>query len=151
MKIIKNIMAMAICLLLVFLLSGCKKSVRPDIISFRDTNDKLLMSGDVIKYAEAGEDAAGNPCIVLKILDTKKFYSVTEEISKKYDNRIVIWYKFDEEKNSFKESENNCGYLKDPSCLSTALVSQAYDSDEILITASFTKAEVSKMVSLINE
>lgn len=147
-----KLLIITISIFAILFISGCsQKNVNPDIISFRDTNDKLLMSGDVIKYAKAGTDASGKPCIVLKISDTKKFYEVTEEISKKDDNRIVIWYKFDENKNSFKKSEDNCGYLKDPSCLSTASVSQAFDSDEMLIVGSFTEAEVNKMVKLINE
>lgn len=140
------------CFFSIVLINGCShENVNPNIISFRDTNDKLLMSGDVIKYAKAGKDASNRPCIVLKISDTKKFHDITKTISKKDDNRLVIWYKFDENKNSFKDSEDNCGYLKDPSCLSTASVSQAFDNDEILIIGSFTEEEVNKMVKKINE
>ena len=148
MKKIRNIMVL---LVLVFIISGCSKNENSNTISFRDTDDNLLMSGEVVKYAEEGEDASGNPCIVLKISDTKKLYKITDEISKKEDNMIVIWYKFDANKNSYKTNKDDCGNLEKPACLSAAIVSQGFDSDEMLIVGSFTKEEVSNMVRLINK
>lgn len=148
----KKIIIVAILSICIGLLTtGCEKKAKTNVISFRDTEDNLLMSGEVVKYAEAGEDAAGNPCIVLKISDTKKLYEVTDKISKKENNMIVIWYEYDEKKNSYELDKNNCGNLAKPSCLSAAIVSQGFDNDEILIVGSFTQEEVNSVVELINE
>ena len=53
-------------------------------LSFRDTDDNLLMTSDVLSAggAKVSEDSSGNPAVLLSIKDKDKFYNVTNKISK---------------------------------------------------------------------
>ena len=80
-------------------------------LSFRDTNDKLLMNSDVLKSggAKVGQDEKGRPAVSLSIADKDKFYEVTNKISQQQeDNVIVIWLDFDGT-TSFKKEQEKCG------------------------------------------
>ena len=72
-------------------------------LSFRDTDDNLLMNSDVLKAggAKVSEDSSGNPAVLLTVKDKDKFYQVTNKISKKTNNTIVIWLDYNSEKNSY--------------------------------------------------
>ena len=52
-------------------------------LSFRDTDNKLLMTSDVLEagHAKIGQDASGNPAVSLSVKDKDKFFEVTKEIS----------------------------------------------------------------------
>ena len=119
-------------------------------LSFRDTEDNLLMSSDVLKAggAKISQDSSGNPAVLLTIKDKDKFYEVTKKISEQKNNSIVIWLDFNELTDSYEKEGSMCG-TSESNCLSAATVSQGFASD-VIIQGSFTDDEVSNLVDLIN-
>ena len=119
-------------------------------LSFRDTEDNLLMTSDVLRAggAKIGQDSAGNPAVALSVKDKDKFYEVTSEISKKDNNQIVIWLDYNDLRDSYEKEGSLCG-TSESNCLSAATVSQGFASD-VIIQGSFTQEEVSNLVDLIN-
>ena len=119
-------------------------------LSFRDTDNNLLMSSDVLRAggAKIGQDAAGNPAVALSVKDKDKFYEVTSEISGRDDNKIVIWLDFNDLRDSYEKEASICG-TSESNCLSAATVSQGFASD-VIIQGNFTYDEVSNLVDLIN-
>ena len=119
-------------------------------LSFRDTEDNLLMSSDVLKAggAKISQDSSGSPAVLLTVKDKDKFYEVTKEISEKENNYIVIWLDYNELKNSYEKEGSLCG-TSGSNCLSAATVSQGFASD-VIIQGNFTQEEVSNLVDLIN-
>lgn len=120
-------------------------------LTFRDTNDNLLMTADVLKSggARVGQDNNGFPAVALSIKDNEKFLKVTTNVSKMEDNRIVIWLDFEEGKDSFAKEQGKCGSLKSSRCLSVASVGQGFASD-VIIQGNFKLDEVTSLVELIN-
>ena len=121
-------------------------------LSFRDVDDNLLMTSDVLTAggAKIGQDARGGPAVALSVKDKDKFFEVTNKI-KDYDsgkNMIVIWLDFEEGKDSYNSEGRKCG-SSGSRCLSAATVSQGFASD-VIIQGSFTQDEVSNLVDLIN-
>ena len=116
-------------------------------LSFRDTSDNLLMTGDVISGAKIGTDQNGRLAVALSVKDKDKFFEVTKKVSGMSDNRIVIWLDYDSG-DSFK-NEVNCGSLTSSKCLSSATVSEGFASD-VIIQGNFTREEVEMLVDLIN-
>ena len=119
-------------------------------LSFRDTEDNLLMTSEVLKAggAKIGQDSAGNPAVALSVKDKDKFYEVTSNISKQDNNMIVIWLDYNDLTDSYSKEKGKCG-TSGSSCLSAATVSQGFASD-VIIQGSFTQEEVSNLVDLIN-
>ena len=76
-------------------------------LSFRDVDDKLLMSSDVLSAGQAkvGQDEQGRPAVALTVKDKDKFYEVTNEISSRESgkNMIVIWLDFNQMTDSFEK------------------------------------------------
>ena len=119
-------------------------------LSFRDYNDNLLMTADVLKgEVKLAQDTFGRPAISLPIKDTKKFYEVTNKVKDMTNNIIVIWLDFDEGIDSYFKERDNCGALSTSKCLSAATVSEAFASD-VIIQGNFTKEEATSLVELIN-
>lgn len=119
-------------------------------LTFRDTEDNLLMTSDVLTSggAKISQDAAGNPAVSLSVKDKEKFYDVTNKISKSKDQTIVIWLDYNDSKDSFKKESSRCGSV-DSNCLSAATVSQGFASD-VIIQGNFTDEEVENLTDLIN-
>ena len=119
-------------------------------LSFRDTEDNLLMTSDVLKSggAKISQDSAGNPAVALSVKDKDKFYEVTNKISQQENNYIVIWLDYNELKDSYSKEGSKCG-TNESNCLSAATVSQGFASD-VIIQGNFTNEEVSNLVDLIN-
>ena len=119
-------------------------------LSFRDTDNNLLMTSDVLKAggAKVSQDDAGRPAVLLSVNDKDKFYEVTSEVSKKESNMIVIWLDYNEMTDSYKKEGNLCG-TSESNCLSAATVSQGFASD-VIIQGNFTIEEVTNFVDLIN-
>lgn len=119
-------------------------------LSFRDVDDNLLMSSDVLKAggAKISQDSSGNPAVLLSVKDKDKFYEVTNTV-KDYDkNMIAIWLDFNEMTDSFEKEGSMCG-TSESNCLSAATVSQGFASD-VIIQGNFTQEEASNLVDLIN-
>ena len=119
-------------------------------LSFRDTNDNLLMTSDVLVAggAKVSTDSSGNPAVLLSVKDKDEFYKVTNKVKDYDQNMIVIWLDYDEEEDSYASEGAMCG-TDESNCLSAATVSQGFASD-VIIQGSFTEDEVSNLVDLIN-
>lgn len=119
-------------------------------VSFRDTDDKLLMDSSVIKGAKLSSDDSGKPAISLQVADKAKFLEATTEISSKEagKNVMVIWYNFEKGVNSYSKDRENCGN-EGSVCLSAATVSQGFSSD-VIITGNFEKEEAESLATSIN-
>ena len=119
------------------------------ILSFRDYNDNLLMTSDVLGgEARVSQDEYGHPAVSLKIKDTDTFYEVTKKVKNMTKNVMVIWLDYDENSDSYKKEINTCGN-SNSHCLSAARVDRAFASD-VIIQGNFTKEEVTSLVELIN-
>ena len=119
-------------------------------LTFRDYNDNLLMTSDVLGgNAKVTVDDSGRPAVSLNIKDTDTFYNVTNKISKMSNNVIVIWLDYQDGVDSYSKEKGNCGSLSDSRCLSAATVSQGFASN-VIITGNFTQEEVKSLVELIN-
>lgn len=123
------------------------------LLSFRDTNDNLLMTSEILGKNGASADTNSEtlkPIVKLDIKDSNKFYNVTKEISTSSDNRIVIWLDYDSSTDSFASQEDTCGENENNKCLSAAYVSEGLNSSSVIIEGNFTKEKVERLVDLIN-
>ena len=119
------------------------------VLSFRDYNDNLLLTSDVLGgQAKVTTDEYGHPAVSLKIKDTDAFYEATKKVKNMTNNIMVIWLDYDESTDSFVKERNQCG-TSASHCLSGATVNKAFASD-VIIQGSFTKEEASSLVELIN-
>ena len=119
-------------------------------LSFRDANDNLLMTADVLGgTVKVSQDQYGRPAVSLPIKDKEKFYEVTSKVKDMTNNVIVIWLDYDETKDSYYKEKENCGSLSSSRCLSAARVDSAFSSD-VIIQGNFTTEEVKSPVELIN-
>lgn len=120
------------------------------VLSFRDSNDNLLMSADVLgDRAGVTTDRYGRPAVSLSIKDTDTFYNVTKKVKDMSNNIIVIWLDFDENENSYFKEQDTCGSLSTSRCLSAATVNEAFASD-VIIQGNFSMEEAKSLVELIN-
>lgn len=117
-------------------------------ITFRDTNNNLLMGKDVVRNAKFTQDDKGNPAISLSIKNKDKFLEVTTNVSKMKENVIVIWRDFVDGENYYLSEKDTCG-KSNSNCLSNATVSQGFSSD-VIITGNFTKEDAETLATAIN-
>lgn len=116
------------------------------VLSFRDYNDNLLMTSDVLGgTCKLVYDNSGRPAVSLNIKDTDKFYDVTKKVKNMTNNVIVIWLDYQD---GDRYVDANCGE-GNSRCLSAARVEQAFASD-VIIQGNFTKDEAKKLTDLIN-
>lgn len=118
-------------------------------LTFRDTNNNLLMNSDVLNGggAKVSQDEKGRPAVSLSVADKDKFHEVTSKISQQEDNVIVIWLDYDGT-TSYENEKGKCGNGTSK-CLSAASVQQGFSSD-VIIQGNFTEEEVKTLVELIN-
>lgn len=120
------------------------------VLSFRDYNDNLLMTSDVLGgSAKVASDKYGRPAVSLEVKDTAKFYEVTNKVKDMDNNIIVIWLDYNEEEDAYLKEKDNCGSLNNSRCLSAAYVQEAFASD-VIIQGNFTTEEAKSLVELIN-
>lgn len=124
------------------------------VLSFRDVNDNLLMTSEVLAKggakAELNPQAPGTYMVSLNIKDTSKFYEVTKEISKMPEgqNLMVSWLDFEEGVDKFSDrGYENC---RDMKCLSAAGVNEGLNSSSVIITGNFTKEDAELLAEYIN-
>ena len=119
-------------------------------LSFRDTDDNLLMTSDVLVAggAKVGQDSSGRPAVALSVKDKDEFYKVTNKVKDYDNNMIVIWLDYNENEDSYISEGAMCG-TSESNCLSAATVSQGFASD-VIIQGNFTEDEVESLVDLIN-
>ena len=82
-------------------------------LTFRDSNNNLLMTSDVLKAggAKVSQDQSGKPAVALSIRDKDTFYKVTNKVKDMSNNTIVIWLDFDESKDSYASESSSCGRI----------------------------------------
>ena len=80
-------------------------------LSFRDTDDNLLMTSDVLVAggAKVSADSSGNPAVLLSVKDKDEFYKVTNKVKDYDNNTIVIWLDYDEDADSYASEGAMCG------------------------------------------
>ena len=131
------------------------------VLSFRDHNDNLLLTSDVLGgQARVGQDEYNRPAVSLKIKDTDAFYEATKKVKNMTPNVMVIWLDYDENSDSYANEQKKaelaasrgekagCG-TSNSHCLSAARVEKAFASD-VIIQGNFEKDEVKSLVELIN-
>ncbi len=119
-------------------------------LTFRDSEDNLLMTSDVLKSggAKVTTDSSGKPAVSLSVSDKDTFYKVTNAVKDYENNIIVIWLDFNEMTDSYANEGSMCG-TSESNCLSAATVSQGFASD-VIIQGNFTEEEATELVDLIN-
>lgn len=125
------------------------------ILSFRDVNDNLLMTSEVLDkggaIAELNPQIPGTYMVSLKIKDTSKFYEVTRDISKMSEpnNLIVTWLDFEEGKDSYSNFGETCGD-GNMKCISAARVTEGLNSPSVTISGAFGKEDAELLAEYIN-
>ena len=119
-------------------------------LTFRDSEDNLLMNSDVLKAggARLTTDSNGRPAVSLAVKDKDTFYKVTNAVKGYENNVIVIWLDYNEMTDSYASEGSACG-TAESNCISAATVSEGFASD-VIIQGNFTEEEASNLVDLIN-
>ena len=119
-------------------------------LTFRDSEDNLLMSSDVLEAggARLTTDQNGRPAVSLAVKDKDTFYKVTNAVKDYENNVIVIWLDYNEMTDSYASEASMCG-TSESNCISAATVSEGFASD-VIIQGNFTEEEASNLVDLIN-
>lgn len=117
-------------------------------LSFRDFNDKEMMTGADLKEGGAKQtfDENSRPVVEVTLKDPKKFKQITEQISAmpQPTNILAIWLDFEEGKDSIKKPETQDNMISNPQ------VSEIFDTDKVLITGQFTIEEANELADLLN-
>ncbi|HDV6238318.1 TPA: protein translocase subunit SecDF [Staphylococcus pseudintermedius] len=104
-------------------------------LTIRDADDKVLLTGKDLVQGSAKQEFKQNtnqPAVTFKLKDSDKFKKVTEEISKKQENVMVVWLDF--EKGDSYEKEKT---KEDPKFISAASVNQPINSTNVEISGGF--------------
>ena len=119
-------------------------------LTFRDSEDNLLMTSDVLEAggARLTTDQNGRPAVSLAVKDKDTFYKVTNAVKDYENNVIVIWLDYNEMTDSYASKGSMCG-TSESNCISSATVSEGFASD-VIIQGNFTEEEASNLVDLIN-
>ncbi|HCD9103313.1 TPA: protein translocase subunit SecDF [Staphylococcus aureus] len=118
-------------------------------LTIRDAEDKVKLSGCDIKQGSAKQEfkqETNQPTVTFKVKDKNKFKKVTEEISKKRDNVMVVWLDFKKGDSYKKEAQK-----KNPKFISAASVDQPINSDSVEISGGFKGQEGVKKAKQIAE
>lgn len=118
-------------------------------LTIRDAEDKVKLSGSDIKQGSAKQEfkqETNQPTVTFKVKDKNKFKKVTEEISKKRDNVMVVWLDFKKGDSYKKEAQK-----KKPKFISAASVDQPINSDSVEISGGFKGQEGVKKAKQIAE
>ena len=117
-------------------------------LSFRDYNDKEMLSGSDLKEngAKQSFDENNQPVVEITLKDADKFRQVTEQISAMPapTNVLAIWLDFEEGVNSIQSQEPQLNLISAPR------VSEVFNQNTVLITGSFTVAEAKNLADMLN-
>ncbi|PNZ70458.1 protein translocase subunit SecDF [Staphylococcus croceilyticus] len=106
-------------------------------LTIRDADDKVKLTGKDIVQGSAKQEfkqGTNEPAVTFKLKDRAKFKKVTEEISKKQENMMVVWLDYkkgDSYHKELKKPENKRKYV------SAASVNQPINSDSVEISGGF--------------
>lgn len=104
-------------------------------LTIRDANDKVKLTGKDLKQGTAKQEFKQNtnqPAVTFKLKDSDKFKKVTQEISKKKENVMVVWLDYEKGDSYYKEKTK-----KDPKYVSAANVDKPINSDSVEISGGF--------------
>lgn len=106
-------------------------------LTIRDAQDHVLMSGSDIKQGSAKQEfKQDQPTVTFKVKSKEKFKKVTEKISKKRDNVMVVWMDY-KKGDSYKKEAKKQQEGKDPKYVSAANVDQPINSASVEISGGF--------------
>ncbi|WP_137744962.1 protein translocase subunit SecDF [Staphylococcus sp. U] len=120
-------------------------------LTIRDAQDHVLMSGSDIKQGSAKQEfKQDQPTVTFKVKSKEKFKKVTEKISKKRDNVMVVWMDY-KKGDSYKKEAKKQQEGKDPKYVSAANVDQPINSDSVEISGGFNGKKGVKKAKQIAE
>ncbi|WP_145468704.1 protein translocase subunit SecDF [Staphylococcus pettenkoferi] len=112
-------------------------------LTVRDADDNVKLTGKDLKQGTAKQEFKQNtnsPTVTFKVKDSDKFRKVTEEISKKKENVMVVWLDYEKGDSYHKESKKEQEGKK-PKYVSAATVDQPINSDSVEISGGFNGKE----------
>ncbi|MDG0824617.1 protein translocase subunit SecDF [Staphylococcus equorum] len=108
-------------------------------LTIRDADDNIKLTGKDIQQGSAKQEFKENtnqPAVTFQLKDSDKFKKVTEEISKKDENVMVVWLDYEKGDSYHKEVTK-----KDPKFVSAASVDKPINSDSVEISGGFNGEE----------
>ncbi|GAB6256375.1 protein translocase subunit SecDF [Peribacillus sp. NPDC101481] len=116
-------------------------------LSFRDYNDKEMMTGADLKEGGAKQTFQDNqPVVEVTLKDVDKFKDITQKIStmESPTNVLAIWLDFEEGKDSIKDTSSQDNMISAPA------VSEVFNTKKVYITGQFTVEEAKELAALLN-
>ncbi|AZV63387.1 protein translocase subunit SecDF [Peribacillus frigoritolerans] len=116
-------------------------------LSFRDYNDKEMMTGADLKEGGAKQTFQDNkPVVEVTLKDVNKFKEITQKISSMESptNVLAIWLDFEEGKDSIKDTASQDNMISAPA------VSEVFNTKKVYITGQFTLEEAKELAALLN-
>ncbi len=104
-------------------------------LTIRDADDKIKLTGKDLVQGSAKQEFKQNtnqPAVTFKLKDSDKFKKVTEEISKKQENVMVVWLDYQKGDSYHKEKTK-----EKPKYVSAASVDQPINSPNVEISGGF--------------
>lgn len=119
-------------------------------LTFRDTEDKLLMDATVLSEGGASlQYQDGKPVVSLKIKDKETFYDVTSTLAKQSNRLMITWLDFNEETDSYEKEYAKVLKGETPGYISAASVNEGINGDAV-ISGAFSEEEARTLANLIN-
>ncbi|MFA1711733.1 protein translocase subunit SecDF [Peribacillus frigoritolerans] len=116
-------------------------------LSFRDYNDKEMMTGADLKEGGAKQTFQDNkPVVEVTLKDVDKFKEITQKISSMESptNVLAIWLDFEEGKDSIKDTASQDNMISAPA------VSEVFNTKKVYITGQFTVEEAKELAALLD-
>lgn len=116
-------------------------------LSFRDYNDKEMMTGADLKEGGAKQTFQDNkPVVEVTLKDVNKFKEITRKISSMESptNVLAIWLDFEEGKDSIKDTSSQDNMISAPA------VSEVFNTKKVYITGQFTVEEAKELADLLD-
>ncbi|WP_026693804.1 protein translocase subunit SecDF [Peribacillus kribbensis] len=116
-------------------------------LSFRDFNDKVMLSGKDLQENGAKQTFYDNsPAVEVTLKDANKFKNITQTISQmpQGTNVLAIWLDFVDGKDSFKKTDSRDNMISAPA------VDKIIDSKTVYITGNFKVEEATELANLLN-
>ncbi|WP_017755925.1 protein translocase subunit SecDF [Calidifontibacillus oryziterrae] len=120
-------------------------------LTFRDVLDNKLLDGADLKEGGAAQSFGENnqPIVTLTLNDADKFGQVTQQIlGMKPNNLLVIWLDFEEGVDSFAAESQKTD--APPKYLSAATVNEVLNTENVMISGTFTIEEAKELADLLN-
>ncbi|WP_110927061.1 protein translocase subunit SecDF [Bacillus massiliglaciei] len=116
-------------------------------LSFRDYNDKEMMTGADLKEGGAKQTFQENkPVVEVTLKDADQFTEISKQISSlEYPNNVLaIWLDFKEGEDSYKDSDTHDNMISAPT------VRDVFATNKVIIEGNFTVDEAKELADLLN-